>query len=466
MTGHVLTLNAGSSSIKFALFDLEAAGDDAWRPDWAGVADGLGSERDAVVRIRDRTGMTVHDATLGAQATHDGALAALLGWRAAQAGALRIAAVGHRVVHGGTQFTEPVAVDDAAVAAIDGLASLAPLHQPHNAAGIRAARQAFGEVPHVACFDTAFHAVQPAVNQRFAIPRRLHDAGIRRYGFHGLSYESIVAQLDRLDPALVRSRVIVAHLGNGASLCALDAGRSVATTMSFSPLDGLTMGTRCGQLDAAVVLHLLREEGMSADAIATLLYRQSGLIGLSGISGDVRELEASTDPAAAEALDHFVEQVVQGIGRMAAALRGIDAIVFTGGIGENAATLRERMVRGCAWLGAELDAEANRHHGGRITTLDSRVAAHVVRTDEEAVIAGHAARVAGLARHDSPTRAQAPARSRIDRLGGEAPKADGLGGGSPGIDANQVDSRAIDGLGIDSPGLIAPSRATLPHRRN
>ena len=258
---------------------------------------------------------------------------------------------------------------------------------------------------------------QPAVNQRFAIPRRLHDAGIRRYGFHGLSYESIVAQLDRRDPALTRSRVVVAHLGNGASLCALDAGRSVATTMSFSPLDGLTMGTRCGHLDAAVVLHLLREEGMSADAIATLLYRQSGLIGLSGISGDVRELEASTDPAAAEALDHFVEQVVQGIGRMAAALRGVDAIVFTGGIGENAAALRGRIVQGCGWIGATLDADANRRHAERITTLDSRLSAYVVRTDEEAVIARHAARVAGLGRQHSSVRSRSPTRSHADARG-------------------------------------------------
>ena len=436
MSGHVLTLNAGSSSIKFALFDLGAADAEAWRPDWSGVADGLGSEREAAVRIRDGSGVTVHDAMLGARATHDGALVALLGWRAAQAGALRIGAVGHRVVHGGTRFTEPVEVDDETVAAIDGLASLAPLHQPHNAAGIRAARQAFGDVSHVACFDTAFHAAQPAVNHRFAIPRRLHDAGIRRYGFHGLSYESIVAQLDRLDPSLKRARVVVAHLGNGASLCALDGGRSVATTMSFSPLDGLTMGTRCGQLDAAVVLHLLREEGMSADAIATLLYRQSGLLGLSGISGDVRELEASSDPAAAVALDHFVEQVVQGIGRMAAALRGIDAIVFTGGIGENAAALRERMVRGCAWLGAALDADANRGHAARITTADSRLAAFVVRTDEEAVIARHTARVAGLGGAAAPAWVREPGGSR-----GAAPGADSSRIRSPSVDATTANTR-------------------------
>ena len=450
MSGHVLTLNAGSSSIKFALFDLDAAGDAAWRPDWSGVADGLGSERGATVRIRDGGGLTVHDATLGAQATHDGALDALLGWRAAQAGALRIVAVGHRVVHGGARFTEPVAVDDEAVAAIAGLASLAPLHQPHNVAGIRAARQAFADVRHVACFDTAFHAVQPAVNQRFAIPQRLHDQGIRRYGFHGLSYESIVAQFGRLDPALMRARVVVAHLGNGASLCALDRGRSVATTMTFSPLDGLTMGTRCGQLDAAVVLHLLREEGMSADAISTLLYRQSGLLGLSGISGDVRELEASTDPAAAHALDHFVEQVVQGIGRMAAALRGLDAIVFTGGIGENAAALRERIVEGCAWLGAALDVDANRGHASRITSIESRVAAYVVRTDEEVVIARHTARVARVGWPPPSARPQAPARSRIDGQGIETQRVETQGG-----------SKAHD---IEAQTAGAPASATLPRR--
>jgi len=252
---------------------------------------------------------------------------------------------------------------------------------------------AFDGVPQVACFDTAFHAVQPEVNRRFALPRELHDAGVRRYGFHGLSYESIVAQFARIAPELAQRRVIVAHLGNGASMCAIAQGRSVATTMTFSPLDGLTMGTRCGQLDAAVVLYLMRSRGMSADDVEALLFRQSGLLGISGVSSDMRVLEASAEPAAAEAIGHFAEQVVQHMGSLAAALRGVDAIVFTGGIGENGAALRERILEDCEWLGVNVDAAANRSGAARLTTAESPVSAWVLRTDEEAVIARHTARV-------------------------------------------------------------------------
>jgi acetate kinase len=414
MTGRVLTLNAGSSSVKFAASVVpEAASVVATAPDagigvgaalrreWIGVAEGLGGEREATLEIRDSGGATLHRASLGPGATHKAALAVLLGWLRERATA--IDAVGHRIVHGGTRFVTPQLIDDEAKAGIAALASLAPLHQPHNLAGVEAAQAAFPEVPHVACFDTAFHATQPEINRRFAIPSEWHQRGIRRYGFHGLSYESIVAQFPAIDPRLASGRVVVAHLGNGASLCAIEAGRSVATTMTFSPLDGLTMGTRCGAIDAAVVLHLMQVEGLGAEAVTGLLYRRSGLLGLSGISSDVRELEASSAPAAAEALDHFVEQVVQGIGRMAAALRGVDAIVFTGGIGENALRLRGRMVRACAWLGiVAADDEPTIGAGptGRVGTLltraDSRVAAYTVATDEEAVIAGHAVRLADL----------------------------------------------------------------------
>lgn len=391
----LLTLNAGSSSIKAALFDASSGDNGGTLPAarWSGQADGLGAGLKARLRVHDAKGRALHDAALeGDQRSHQGALAALLDWHARQGGGARIAAVGHRIVHGGVNFVEPVRVDEAVLNELATLEPLAPLHQPHNLAGVRAAMQAFGGVPQVLCFDTAFHAAQPDVNRRFALPRALHDAGVRRYGFHGLSYESIVAQFAQLAPQLARQRVIVAHLGNGASMCAMAQGRSVATTMSFSPLDGLTMGTRCGRLDAAVVLYLMRSRGMSADAVEKLLFRESGLLGLSGVSSDMRELEASKLPAAAEAIAHFVEQVVQHMGSLAAALRGVDAIVFTGGIGENAAALRKRILEESGWLGIDVDAGANSAGTLRLTMPQSRVSAWVFKTDEEAVIAQHTAR--------------------------------------------------------------------------
>lgn len=395
MTGSLLTLNAGSSSIKVALFDAAVDGGSALpAARWSGQADGLGAGLKARLRIRDADGQTLHDVPLeGAQASHQGALAALLDWHAKQSGAGRIAAVGHRIVHGGADFVAPVRIDDGVLEALAKLEPLAPLHQPHNLAGVRAAMAAFDGVPQVACFDTAFHAVQPEVNRRFALPRELHDAGVRRYGFHGLSYESIVAQFAGIAPELAQRRVIVAHLGNGASMCAIAQGRSVATTMTFSPLDGLTMGTRCGHLDAAVVLYLMRSRGMSADEVEALLFRRSGLLGISGVSSDMRVLEASAEPAAAEAIGHFAEQVVQHMGSLAAALRGVEAIVFTGGIGENGAALRERILEDCEWMGVNVDAAANRSGAARLTTAESPVSAWVLRTDEEAVIARHTARV-------------------------------------------------------------------------
>ena len=404
MTDSLLTLNAGSSSIKVALFDaappVGGGGDGGALPSarWSGQADGLGAGLKARLRVRDAQGKTLLDEALdGAHASHQGSLAALLEWHAGQGesegGGGRIAAVGHRIVHGGTDFVAPVRIDAAVLEALATLEPLAPLHQPHNLAGVRAAMKAFEGVPQVACFDTAFHAVQPEVNRRFALPRALHDAGVRRYGFHGLSYESIVAQFSGIAPELAGKRVIVAHLGNGASMCGMSQGRSVATTMTFSPLDGLTMGTRCGHIDAAVVLYLMRSRGMSADAVEKLLFRESGLLGMSGVSSDMRALQASAEPAAAEAIAHFAEQVVQHMGMLAGALRGVDAIVFTGGIGENDAALRERVLEDCEWLGLNVDAGANLNGGPRLTTAVSPVSAWVLRTDEEAVIARHTARV-------------------------------------------------------------------------
>jgi acetate kinase len=324
---HLLTLNAGSSSVKFALF---ARAEAALVPVRSGQVDGIGS---------------------GGVANHAQALEQILNGL----GDVHIGAIGHRVVHGGTRFEAPVRVDDAVLEAVAALSPLAPLHQPHNLAGMVAARQAFAGVPQVACFDTAFHRSMPQINQRFALPQALFDAGVRRYGFHGLSYESIAQQLRDHHPALATGRVVVAHLGNGASLCAMHNGRSVATTMGFSPLDGLPMGTRCGRLDPAVVLHLLHDN--SAEQVAHLLYHQSGLLGLSGLSSDMRTLEASPLPQAAMAIDYFVEHVLRETAAMASALRGIDALVFTGGIGENAVALRQRIVQGAAWMGLQPDAE-------------------------------------------------------------------------------------------------------------
>jgi acetate kinase len=305
-----------------------------------------------------------------------------------------VAAVGHRIVHGGLRFSGPVAVDDAVLAGLAALEPLAPLHQPQNVAGIRAAVRAVPGAVQVACFDTAFHRTCPPEAMRFAIPRRWHHAGIRRYGFHGLSYESIVARLPEVAGG-VPERTIVAHLGAGASLCGMRAGRSVATTMGFTPLDGLVMATRCGSIDPGAVLQLILREGLSATEVERMLARESGLLGVSGSSGDMRVLLASADPAAAEAVELFCYQAAREAGSLVAALEGLDAIVFTAGIGEHAAPIRRRIADRLGWLGLELDPAANDRHGPRITTAGSRVAGWVIPTDEEAVIAAHAQRVAG-----------------------------------------------------------------------
>jgi len=364
-----LTVNAGSSSIKYALFARDAEPSEALL---AGQVEGLG--------------VGGHDHAHGmAQVLEHVSAGAQRGWR--------VAVVGHRIVHGGTAFVQPVLIDEPVLQALQALEPLAPLHQPHNLRGMVAARAAFPDVPQVACFDTAFHRTQPEVHQRFALPTALHEAGVRRYGFHGLSYESICEQLAAREPALATRRVVIAHLGNGASMCAVAEGRSVATTMSFSPLDGLTMGTRCGRLDAAVVLHLIDHHGMDTAAVSTLLHRQSGMLGLSGLSSDMRTLLASEQPAARLALDHFVESAARELAAMAAAMRGLDALVFTGGIGENAAALRARIVDTARWMGLRLDAAANAAGDYRINAADAAVQLRVLRTNEESVIARHAVQV-------------------------------------------------------------------------
>ena len=305
-----------------------------------------------------------------------------------------IGAVGHRIVHGGVRFSAPRLVDAAVLAELEALIPLAPLHQPHNLAAVKAVAKVAPGLPQVACFDTAFHRSQPAVAQEFALPRRYRDEGVRRYGFHGLSFEYVASVLPDYDTHAARGRTVVAHLGSGASLCAMDAARSVATTMGFTPLDGLMMATRCGTLDPGVVLYLRDRHHLSASDVQHLLYHESGLLGVSGLSSDMRELLASSDPRAAEAVDMFVYRVGREIGSMAAALHGVDALVFTGGIGENAAGIRARVCADAAWLGLELDAGANATGGPCISTRSSHVSVWVIPTNEEALVARHTRRVA------------------------------------------------------------------------
>jgi acetate kinase len=317
------------------------------------------------------------------------------------------AAVGHRVLHGGTRFAEAKLLDDAVLDHLQSLCLLAPLHQPHSLAAIRAVATVAPSLLQVACFDTAFHHDQPAVAQRFALPRELHDAGIRRYGFHGLSYDYIASALRERDPVLAHGRVIVAHLGSGCSLCAMRDGKSIDTTMGFTALDGLPMGTRCGALDPGVILYLMQHYQMDAAAIEDLIYRKAGLLGVSGISSDMRALRASSDPAAREAIALFVYRIVREVGSLVAALGGLDAIVFAGGIGENDAKTRAEVVQECQWLGVALDPEQNARGVGLISSAASQIAVWVVPTDEELLIARQTADVLA-ARPSSPPLCEIP----------------------------------------------------------
>jgi acetate kinase len=388
-----LVLNAGSSSIKFSLFNERG---DELRACVRGAFDGLSGHGDPHFHARRTDGSVLAERAWGPRGYlgHDGALQTLLAFVGDVLGSgERLGAAAHRVVHGGDVFAGPVLVDDAVQARLQGLVPLAPLHQPHAVRAIRLLRELAPALPQVACFDTAFHRTQPDVATRFALPDDLHRAGVRPYGFHGLSYEYVASRLVALDPPAAAGRTVVLHLGNGASMCALRAGQSVATTMSFSVLDGLCMGTRCGALDPGVVLWLATERGLEPREIERLLYDRSGLLGVSGISADMRTLLASADPRAALAVDLFVYRAVRELGSLAAALGGVDAIVFTGGIGEHAAAVRARICAGAAWLGVELDPPANEAGGPRITTAGSRVPAWVVPTDEELVMARHARQV-------------------------------------------------------------------------
>jgi acetate kinase len=382
----ILVVNAGSSSVKFQIFDLPNSGDPQRLI--KGQVDGIGTRPRLRAEARDRSPLI--DKTYTPQEVPDVATAlAAAGTWLRETQKIRLVAVGHRVVHGGPDYDRPIVINKDVLARLERFSSLAPLHQPNNLAPIRRMLTAQPELLQVACFDTAFHRTHSAVADHYAIPARFYDEGVRRYGFHGLSYEYIAGRLPDFGPTMANGRVIVAHLGSGASMCALAAGRSVESTMGFTALDGLPMGTRPGQIDPGVLLYLIDQKGMSAKDVQDLLYRDSGLKGLSGISNDMRELDGSAAPSAKLAIEYFVYRIALNAGMLAAALNGLDGFVFTAGIGENSATIRARVVEKLAWLGVKFDGPANKSGGPLISDPQSKVAVYVIGTDEELMIARH-----------------------------------------------------------------------------
>jgi acetate kinase len=394
MDDYAVVLNAGSSSLKFCVFCRPEAG--AWRLEAKGQIEGIGtSPRFAA---KDGTGARVAAHELDKSVVHDGrtALDALAAWFRTRYEGARVLAVGHRVVHGGATFAGPTIVTSSVLETLRKLVPLAPLHQPHNLAAIDAVSERLPDVPQVACFDTSFHRGQSAVAELIPLPREIGRSGVQRYGFHGLSYEYIASVLPQVAPEIATGRVIVAHLGSGASLCALKNGKSVDHSLGFTALDGLCMGTRPGAIDPGVVLYLFQGLGLSAKDVETILYKKSGLLGISGISNDMRDLIGSSEPGARLAVDYFVYRAAKEIGALAAVLAGIDGLVFTAGIGENSAEIRRRICESCAWLGIELDGEANAQGASRISTTGSRVSAWVIPTNEELMIARHTGLLLGL----------------------------------------------------------------------
>jgi acetate kinase len=386
MADVILAVNTGSSSIKISLFAQEAAGRLA--PSLHGEIAGLGTA--PRFTLRDVAGTVLDERSWSAGGVgHEDFFAEILPSIDRALAQDRLVAAGHRIVHGGSRLSMPVRVDDPLLHELEALTPLAPLHQPQSLGALRAIKALRPDLPQVACFDTAFHHSQAPVARRFALPRELTESGILRYGFHGLSYEYVASRLGELAPPLARGKIVVAHLGNGASLCALERGQSVDTTMSFTALDGLPMGTRCGALDPGVILYLLQARQLSVDAVQDLLYHRSGLLGVSGISSDVRTLLASDHPHAREAIELFVFRIARETGALAATLGGLDGFVFTAGIGEHAAEIRQRVCDRLGWLGLRLDDDANRRHGPRINAPDSRAAVWVVPTNEEMMIARH-----------------------------------------------------------------------------
>jgi acetate kinase len=386
MTDAILVLNAGSSSIKFSLF---ATSGQVLSLVARGQAEGLYTAPRFVAK--DAAGEVVDEKAWGDGVAlgHDGALDYLVRFLRGRSEGYTLVGAGHRVVHGGLEYSRPARVSEQVLTALEKYVPLAPLHQPHNLAPIRTLLQRAPDLPQVACFDTAFHRSQSHVAQAFALPRSITDRGVIRYGFHGLSYEYIASVLPEVDARAATGKTVVLHLGNGSSMCAIAGGRSVASTMGFTACDGLPMGTRCGNLDPGVVLYLMDELKMDARAIEKLIYQESGLLGVSGISSDMRVLLASPEASAKAAIDLYVYRIGRELGSLASALGGLDAVVFTAGIGENSAELRERVCRDAAWLGLDFDADANRARSQRISRDGSRASAWVVPTNEELMIARH-----------------------------------------------------------------------------
>lgn len=390
MPNAIVVLNAGSSSIKFSLF-VERG--ETLKPDVRGQVEGLYTAARFVSKAADGTVKAEKSWPDGVKLGHDGALDHLVSHLRSELTDDRLIGIGHRVVHGGLAYTRPVRVDTGVLKVLETFVPLAPLHQPHNLAPIRRALERAPELPQVACFDTSFHRTQPEVAQMFALPAELRKAGVMRYGFHGLSYEYIASALPEIAPTAAKGKSIVLHLGNGASMCAIEAGRSLASTMGFTAVEGLPMGTRSGSLDPGVILHLMDQRGMDVHSIEKLIYNESGLLGVSGISSDMRTLLESEEPQAKLAVELFLYRIRRELGSLAAALGGLDAIVFTAGIGENAPIIRSRVCRDAVWLGVEIDEAANATGRGCISTGSSRVAVWVIPTNEELMIARHTRRM-------------------------------------------------------------------------
>jgi acetate kinase len=393
MTDYALVLNAGSSSLKFCVYQRPEQA--RWRLDARGQIDGIGTS--PRLAVYNAEGDALEKTSLDA-GVRDGraALDVLAAWLRARYGGSQVLGIGHRVVHGGAHYSGPTLITPEVLENLRGLIPLAPLHQPHNLAAIDAVAESLPHVPQVACFDTSFHRGQPAVAELVPLPKNIRDTGVQRYGFHGLSYEYIASVLPEIAPSIADGRVIVAHLGSGSSLCALKNRKSVDSTLGFTALDGLCMGTRPGGVDPGVILYLFQTLGLTASEVETILYKKSGLLGISGISNDMRDLMGNDQPSARLAVDYFVYRVAREIGAFAAILGGVDGIVFTAGIGENSPEIRRRILEASAWLGVDIDDAANAGKGPRLSRQNSRVSAWVIPTNEELMIARHTATVLGL----------------------------------------------------------------------
>ena len=394
MDDYALVLNAGSSSLKFCVYRRPQGS--RWELGAKGQIEGIGTAPKLGVKDAEGTSLVKQELDQSAVKDGAGAIEALATWLRSAYGGSRVLGVGHRVVHGGAKFTGPTIVDDAVLTELRALVPLAPLHQPYNLAAIEAAAVRLPDVRQVACFDTSFHRGHEPVCDLVPLPAKIREQGVQRYGFHGLSYEYIASVLPEVAPEIANGRVLVAHLGSGASVCALRAGKSVDSSLGFTALDGVCMGTRPGALDPGVVLHLFQGLGMSVAEVEKLLYKQSGLIGISGISNDMRDLLGRPEPEARLAVDFFVYRVAKELGALAAVLGGVDGIVFTAGIGENSAEIRRRISEASAWLGVELDSGANERGGPRISKAGSKVSAWTIRTNEELMIARHTGTLLGL----------------------------------------------------------------------